>query len=187
MDAVLTMLRVVVSLAAVLGVIWYLHRRVTRRQSRTKKKVNPVTVVGKQGIAAKASVVVVDVDGRRLVLGVTEHSVNVLHSGEQAPVAEPSFATALAEADADAGTTGGDVAGPAGAGPVGAGPAGAGPVGAGPVGAGPAGADAGDALGAPVPAAPALASVAHTSPVAGSILAASTWKLALTSVRNGLK
>lgn len=170
MDAVLTMLRVVVSLAAVLGVIWYLHRRVTRRQSRTKKKVNPVTVVGKQGIAAKASVVVVDVDGRRLVLGVTEHSVNVLHSGEQAPVAEPSFATALAEADA--GTTGGDYAGPAGAGPVGAGPAGA---------------DAGDALGAPVPAAPAVASVAHTSPVAGSILAAATWKLALTSVRNGLK
>ncbi len=180
MDAVLTMLRVVVSLAAVLGVIWYLHRRVTRRQSRTKKKVNPVTVVGKQGIAAKASVVVVDVDGRRLVLGVTEHSVNVLHSEERALVAEPNFATALAEADA------------AGAGPVRAGEADADPVrvgaaGTNPARAGAAGADAGDALGAPVPAEPALASVAHTSPVAGSILAASTWKLALTSVRNGLK
>ena len=102
MDAVLTMLRVVVSLAAVLGVIWYLHRRVSRRQLRTKKKTNPVTVVGKQGIAAKASVVVVDVDGRRLVLGVTEHSVNVLHSAEPAPVAEASFAAVFAEADADA-------------------------------------------------------------------------------------
>ncbi len=138
MDAVLTMLRVVVSLAAVLGVIWYLHRRVSRRQLRTKKKTNPVTVVGKQGIAAKASVVVVDVDGRRLVLGVTEHSVNVLHSAEPAPVTEASFAAVLAEADADADP---------------------------------------DAH-APAPAA---------GPVAGSILAASTWKLALTSVRNGLK
>ncbi len=139
MDAVLTMLRVVVSLAAVLGVIWFLHRRVSRRQLRTKKKANPVVVVGKQGIAAKASVVVVDVDGRRLVLGVTEHSVNVLHSAEQAPVADAAFAAALAEMDA----LGADVLGEA----------------------------------------PAAAA----GPVAGSILAASTWKLALTSVRNGLK
>ncbi|NEN05195.1 flagellar biosynthetic protein FliO [Diaminobutyricibacter tongyongensis] len=154
MDAVLTMLRVVVSLAAVLGVIWYLHRRVSRRQLGTKKKSNPVTVVGKQGIAAKASVVVVDVDGRRLVLGVTEHSVNVLHSAEPAPVAEASFAAVLEQADADADRD----ADPNGI------------------------ADAfvpvsGEGL-APAPAA---------SPVAGSILAASTWKLALTSVRNGLK
>ena len=145
MDAVLTMLRVVVSLAAVLGVIWYLHRRVTRRQLRTKKKANPVTVVGKQGIAAKASVVVVDVDGRRLVLGVTEHSVNVLHSAEQLPVADVSFAAAMADADAN------------------------------------------DAVREPVAAAPGLAPAAPASPVGGSILAASTWKLALTSVRNGLK
>ncbi len=165
MDAVLTMLRVVVSLAAVLGVIWYLHRRVTRRQSGVKKKSNPVTVVGKQGIAAKASVVVVDVDGRRLVLGVTEHSVNVLHSAEpiqaaeqfptaeQVPAAEATFDVAAFEAamaEADAGQ-------PAAI-----------------------GADADVPPRAPAPPAP-------TGPVAGSILAASTWKLALTSVRNGLK
>jgi flagellar protein FliO/FliZ len=158
MDAVLTMLRVVVSLAAVLGVIWYLHRRVTRRQLRTKKKANPVTVVGKQGIAAKASVVVVDVDGRRLVLGVTEHSVNVLHSAEQVPVAEATFAAALAEADASEAAA--------------------------------VETDAGDAPRKPVPAVPSLAPAASSAPagpVAGSILAASTWKLALTSVRNGLK
>jgi flagellar protein FliO/FliZ len=142
MDAVLTMLRVVVSLAAVLGVIWYLHRRVSRRQLRTKKKANPVTVVGKQGIAAKASVVVVDVDGRRLVLGVTEHSVSVLHSAEHAPVPEAEFAAVLAEADALVSDAAAET---------------------------------------PAPDAP------PATPVAGSILAASTWKLALTSVRNGLK
>lgn len=152
MDAVLTLLRVVVSLAAVLGVIWYLHRRVSRRQLRTKKKTNPVTVVGKQGIAAKASVVVVDVDGQRLVLGVTEHSVNVLHSTELLSLADTSFAAVLAEADADAGTRAGATT---------------------------------DALttdaiepDAPHPSA---------SPVAGSILSGSTWRLALTTVRNGLK
>lgn len=160
MDAVLTMLRVVVSLAAVLGVIWFLHRRVSRRQLRTKKKANPVTVVGKQGIAAKASVVVVDVDGRRLVLGVTEHSVNVLHSAEQTPVAESEFAAVLAEADAlvaDALLADTPVSD-----------------------AVPTGTGAAAASNAQAPA-------SATSPVAGSILAASTWKLALTSVRNGLK
>ncbi len=170
MDAVLTMLRVVVSLAAVLGVIWFLHRRVSRRQLRTKKKANPVVVVGKQGIAAKASVVVVDVDGRRLVLGVTEHSVNVLHSSEPTPVAD-AFAAVLAEADAlDLAAIQADALDLA---------------------AFEAGADADDAVDGAREPVPALvltdAPVAAASPVAGSILSASTWKLALTSVRNGLK
>lgn len=154
MDAVLTMLRVVVSLAAVLGVIWYLHRRVSKRQLGTKKKQNPVVVVGKQGIAGKASVVVVDVDGRRLVLGVTEHSVNVLHSAEQVPVAAVAFEAAMAEAD----SVGTDAVGTDAVGP--------------------------DAVGTDALEADALA---PASAVAGSILAASTWKLALSSVRNGLK
>lgn len=40
--------------------------------------LKPITIVGRQGIAQKASVVIVEADGRRLVLGVTEHSINVL-------------------------------------------------------------------------------------------------------------
>ena len=150
MDAILTMLRVVVSLAAVLGVIWYLQRRVSRRQLRTKKKTNPVTVVGKQGIAAKASVVVVDVDGRPA--GARRH---------RAFRERPPFGRTGAG-------RGGELRGRPRGSRRGCG----------------SGCDA-DAL-APVSAethAPAPAA----SPVAGSILAASTWKLALTSVRNGLK
>lgn len=149
MDAVFVMLRVAVSLAAVLSAIWYLHRRVTRKQGRTKRKANPVSVIGKQGIAAKASVVVVDVEGRRFVLGVTEHSVNVLHSAKNTPAASVEFAAALEQANAAATDEDGEQAD------------------------------------APAPRVPVSAE--PLSPVAGSIFAASTWKLALTSVRNGLK
>ena len=183
------MLRVVVSLAAVLGVIWYLHRRVSRRQLGAKKKQNPVVVVGKQGIAGKASVVVVDVDGRRLILGVTEHSVNVLHSAEQVPVAAATFEAAMAELDA------------VGTAALGTDTMGTDALGTDTMGTDAVGTDAirGDALdaatqhGSRMPA-PATASrlaaatrATPASPVAGSILAASTWKLALSSVRNGLK
>ncbi|HYI33597.1 MAG TPA: flagellar biosynthetic protein FliO, partial [Glaciibacter sp.] len=64
-----------------------------------------VSVVGRQGIGPKASVVVVDVDGSRFVLGVTEQSVTVLHNTAQqaavhpvAPAASDEFALALTDA-----------------------------------------------------------------------------------------
>ena len=77
MDTLFLGLRVAVSLAAVLAVIWYAHRRLTRGKS-SAVALKPITIVGRQGIAQKASVVIVEADGRRLVLGVTEHSINVL-------------------------------------------------------------------------------------------------------------
>ena len=80
MDTVVVALRVVLSLAVVLGLLWVLQRRLTRGAgARTN---NLVTVVGRQGLGQKASVVVVDVDGRRFVLGVTEQSISVLHDAE---------------------------------------------------------------------------------------------------------
>lgn len=82
-------LRVLVSLGAVLALLWWLQRRLSRGP-RTAR-VNPVTVVTKQGIGSKASVVIVDIDGTRLVLGVTEQSVSVLQSADApAPVVEPA-------------------------------------------------------------------------------------------------
>lgn len=80
MDTVFVALRVVLSLAVVLGLLWYVQRRVTGR-SGAKRSVSIVTVVGRQGIGQKASVVVVDVEATRFVLGVTEQSVTVIHSG----------------------------------------------------------------------------------------------------------
>ena len=74
-------LRVVVSLAVVVGLLWMVQRRVTKgsKRVRANKLVNVVT---RQGIAQKASVVVVDMGGQRFLLGVTEHSVTVLDASE---------------------------------------------------------------------------------------------------------
>lgn len=81
MDTVFLALRVIVSLAVVLGVLWYIQKKLSKRGvGRTAGKA--VTLIGRQAVGPKASVAVVEIDGRRLVLGVTEHSVTVLHSVE---------------------------------------------------------------------------------------------------------
>ena len=80
MDTVVVALRVILSLAVVLGLLWVLQRRLNRGAGARANNV--VTVVGRQGVGQKASVVVVDVDGRRFVLGVTEQSISVLHDAE---------------------------------------------------------------------------------------------------------
>lgn len=85
MDAVILALRVLLSLAVVLGLLWYMHRRISRASSRGGK-VSLVNVVARHGISPKASVVIVEAEGQRFLLGVTEQSVNVLHASE-APAA----------------------------------------------------------------------------------------------------
>ena len=74
-------LRVIVSLGVVIGLLWMVQRRVSKgsKRVRANKLVNVVT---RQGIAQKASVVVVDMGGQRFLLGVTEHSVTVLSSAD---------------------------------------------------------------------------------------------------------
>jgi flagellar biosynthetic protein FliO len=135
MDTVFTALRVAVSLGAVLGLIWYLRKRIATSAPRGGKRAKAVNVVGKQGIGAKASIVVVETEGRRFVLGVTEHSVNVLHVAETPSTDELVFAEAMAGLTDDASDP-----------------------------------EAHDASGQAV------------SPVAGSILAASTWKRAAAAL-----
>lgn len=105
MDTVFLALRVIVSLAAVLGVIWYIQRRVTKGRG-FRRGSNPIAVVGRQGVGGKASVAVVEVDGKRFLLGVTEQAVTILHTSD-APVAPAEeFAKALeAEGGTDAITT----------------------------------------------------------------------------------
>ncbi|WP_431278763.1 FliO/MopB family protein [Leifsonia poae] len=89
MDTVFIALRVLVVLGVIVTLLWYVQRRLTKGKSGTSgrggrvRRGNAVTVVGRQGVGSKASVVVVDVDGTRFVLGVTERAVNVLHSGER--------------------------------------------------------------------------------------------------------
>lgn len=84
MDTLIVAVRVVLSLGVVLALLWYLQRRLSRG-ALAKGVSNPVSVVGRQPIGQKASVVVVEVLGTRLVLGVTEQSVTVLHEESLAP------------------------------------------------------------------------------------------------------
>ena len=85
MDTLVLALRVALSLAVVLAALWFLQRRVSR-STRVKRAASAVTVVTRQGISPKASVVVVDVEGSRYLLGVTEQSVTLLSQGD-APAA----------------------------------------------------------------------------------------------------
>jgi flagellar biogenesis protein FliO len=98
-ETLFLVLRVAVSLGVVLAVIWFAHRRISANRARTRTQ-QLVTVVARQSLAPKASMVVVDADGRRLMLGVTEHGVTVL-SDRAAPALpaldESAEAAAFAE------------------------------------------------------------------------------------------
>ncbi len=81
MDALILGLRVFVALGAVLGLMWLLQRRLGKGTGR-RRADRALTVVSRQSLGQKASVVVVDAAGQRFLLGVTEHAVNVLHTGD---------------------------------------------------------------------------------------------------------
>lgn len=91
MDSLILGLRVLVSLGAVLGLIWFLHRRL--RRGAVAGRGRAMTVVSRQGVGQKASVVLLDTEGKRFLLGVTEHGINVLHTAD-APAPEPATVAA---------------------------------------------------------------------------------------------
>ena len=100
-------LRVALSLAAVLGLLWFLQRRVSRTAAR-RRDGEAITVLGRQGVGPKAQIVVVQTDDARYVLGVTEHGVSVVDrlpvkpSGAPDDDARPVWSSASAEAASDA-------------------------------------------------------------------------------------
>ncbi|MDQ0737107.1 FliO/MopB family protein [Arthrobacter agilis] len=107
MDVVVLALRVLLSLGVVLALLFVLHRKVSRINGN-RAGAGLVSVVARQGIGAKASVVVLDAEGTRFYLGVTEQSVSVLHSS-----AAPRALQAVPGSDDAAGRTAPAVAGPA--------------------------------------------------------------------------
>lgn len=84
MDTAFLVLRVVVALAAVLGLIWFVQRKVARGSARNgsaggrRAPRHAIQVLGTHRLAQKASISLVEVDGQRLVLGVTEHGIALL-------------------------------------------------------------------------------------------------------------
>jgi flagellar protein FliO/FliZ len=96
MDPFMLALRVLLALGAVVGVLWFIQKRVNGHQLKTRAG-EPLTVVARRGVGANASVVVIDTGGQRFLLGVTEQSVNVLYTGD-IPAPEPVVPAAPAPA-----------------------------------------------------------------------------------------
>lgn len=69
-------IRVVFSLAVVLGLLWFVARTSSRRFGGPARSV--VRVVARQSLARAASLAVVEVGERVLVVGVSENGVNLL-------------------------------------------------------------------------------------------------------------
>nr|WP_305038567.1 flagellar biosynthetic protein FliO [Frigoribacterium sp. VKM Ac-1396] len=70
-------------MGVVLALLWVLQKRLVKGGRAGTRATSQVSVVARQGVGAKASVVVVDVEGERLVLGVTESSVTVLAAADR--------------------------------------------------------------------------------------------------------
>jgi flagellar protein FliO/FliZ len=95
-----TLVRLVLSLAAVLTLMVFLARYLQHRQAgtglamgaaRRRKKTLPMEVVTRQALSRGSSVAVVRVAGQLLLLGVTESAVSVLRELED--VDEPDVVT----------------------------------------------------------------------------------------------
>ena len=104
-DSAVMALRVLVSLGVVLGLLWWLQRRLIRGRVSSGAEA-PIRVISRQAISPKASVVVLETGGQRFLLGVTEANVNVLHTSDAEPAPDAGFAASLQ--DAAAGTAGAD-------------------------------------------------------------------------------
>ena len=96
MDAFLLVLRVGLSLTVVMVLLWMAQKRFAKNGRQGEETA--VEVVGRQNVGQKASVVVVESAGQRFLLGVTEHSINVLHTSD-APLPEPEIASDPSVAD----------------------------------------------------------------------------------------
>ncbi|GAA2726554.1 flagellar biosynthetic protein FliO [Cellulomonas aerilata] len=78
MDTALLGLRVVLSLACVLGLIWFAGRKLQGTAGVRRQRTVPLSVLGRQSLGKGAGVALVEVAGRVLLLGVGEQGVSVL-------------------------------------------------------------------------------------------------------------
>jgi len=97
-----TLGRTSVGLIAVIGIILLCAWLLKRFSGARGHNADMLTVVASRGIGQRERVVVVEIEDKWLVLGVTPHSINTLHTldAQAAPAAPaghpPSFGTAFA-------------------------------------------------------------------------------------------
>jgi flagellar biogenesis protein FliO len=89
------LLRVALSLAVVLGILWFITNKAGRRAGGRTRLVR---VAGRQALSRTASVAVVEVADRVLVLGVSDAGVRLLTELDPEQIAEPELAVSPAPA-----------------------------------------------------------------------------------------
>lgn len=109
MDSVELIGRLIVSLAVVIGLIFFIAKRARGSARRKVRSDRLIDVLGRQSLSRSASIAVVRVAGQGLVLGVTEGRISVLSQIELDAVS----ATLAPSAPAAAATTTGAAAGSA--------------------------------------------------------------------------
>jgi len=87
MDELLLVGRVLLSLACVVGLVWYLARRLGAGRAARDDREPAVRVVDRQALTRGSGVAVVAVGNRRLLIGFGEQQVTMLT--ELRPVVEP--------------------------------------------------------------------------------------------------
>lgn len=175
-ETLLVLLRVVVSLGVVIALIVYVGRRMSAGRAAERTREADVHVVGRQGLGRHSGVAVIAAGDRRLLVGFSDTSVQLLTElgpVASAPVGVPGERTGAKAAKQVAVPT----STPAGAGVPGALVGGA----AGLPGAGP-------ALGAVPHPRPALDDASHQSALAGalagSVLSPQTWRAAVRALQD---
>ena len=99
METVLLVARVGLSLAAVLGLLWWLSRRVQSSTTLRRRRREELVVLGRQQLGGKAGVALIEASGRRLVIGYGEQGVRLLHDAGEVPEQEQSDSAEPSELD----------------------------------------------------------------------------------------
>jgi flagellar protein FliO/FliZ len=87
-DSLILAARVGLSLAAVLGLMWWLSRRMQSSTLMRRRRRESLTVLGRQQLGKQSGVALIEASGRRLVIGYGEQGVTLLHDAGEAPEPE---------------------------------------------------------------------------------------------------
>ena len=85
METLILAARVGLSLAAVLGLLWWLSRRMQSSTTLRRRRREALVVLGRQQLGGKSGVALIEASGRRLVIGYGEQGVSLLHDAGEAP------------------------------------------------------------------------------------------------------